>query len=205
MPQAYAPMSSRRIRRLTTMGRLIYMTIASLDGYVADREGDFGWAAPGEEAHAFVNDLVRPVGTHLYGRRMYETMRGWETDPSLAAHGPVTADFAAIWQAAEKIVYSRTLTAVDTARTRIERTFDPAAVRAMKAAAPADLTVSGPGLAAHALRAGLVDDLHLLLAPAVVGGGNPALPADLRLQLELRGQRSFPDGMVYLRYACTGS
>jgi dihydrofolate reductase len=182
------------------MGRLIYMAIASLDGYVADRDGDFSWAMPGEQAHAFVNDLVRPVGTHLYGRRMYETMRAWELDPSLAAHSPVMGDFAAIWQASDKVVYSRTLTAVETDRTRIERSFDPAAVRALKASAPADLTVSGPGLAAHALRAGLVDDLHLFLAPAIVGGGNPALPAGLRLDLELAGERSFPGGMAYLRY-----
>jgi dihydrofolate reductase len=183
------------------MSRLIYIAIASVDGYVADPHGDFSWARPGEAAHAFVNDLVRPVGTYLYGRRMYETMRGWETDPSLAATSPLMADFAAVWQAAEKIVYSGTLTAVDTARTRIERTFDPAAVRALKAAAPADLAVSGPGLAAHALGAGLVDDLHLFLAPVVVGGGTPALPADVRLRLELVAQRSFPGGMAYLRYA----
>lgn len=183
------------------MSRLTYLPIASLDGYIADRDGDFSWAAPGDEAHAFINDLVRPVGTHLYGRRMYETMRGWETDPSLAAQSPVMADFAASWQAADKVVFSRTLTEVETARTRIERTFDPAAVRALKEAAAADVAVAGASLAAQALRAGLVDDLHMFVAPVVVGGGNPALPDDVRLELELLAQRTFPGGMAYLRYA----
>src|SRR6476660_9580674 len=155
---------------------LIYAMIASLDGYVEDASGSFEWAAADEEVHAFVNELERPIGTYLYGRRMYETMVFWETvDP----HGDwpaVAREFAAIWQAAEKIVYSRTLEAVSTARTRIEREFDPDAVRQAKEAAGRDLLVGGAGLAAEAFRAGLVDEIHLFLAPVLVGGGKPALP-----------------------------
>lgn len=179
------------------MGRLIYSAIASLDGYVADAKGDFGWCAPGEEAHALVNELMRPAGTQLYGRRMYEVMRAWER-PEDIGEEPVIRDFAAIWKQAEKVVYSRTLEQVTTERTRIEREFDAAAIGEMKAAG--DLTIGGPNLAAQALTAGLVDEVHLLLAPIIVGGGNPALPAGLRLGLELRDERRFDDGMVYMGY-----
>jgi len=176
-------------------GRLIYSAIASLDGYVADADGSFEWAAPGEEVHAFVNDLERPIGTHLYGRRMYEVMSAWET---MDDEHPVMRDFAEIWRAAEKVVYSRTLERASTARTRIERELDPDAVRAMKAGG--DLSIGGAELAGQALGAGLVDECHLLLTPVVVGGGTRALPEGLRLQLELLGERSFASGVVYLRY-----
>ncbi len=182
------------------MAKLIYSSIASLDGYVADEDGNFDWAVPDEEVHAFINDLARPFGTYLYGRRMYETMVGWETDPSLADQSPIMRDFAEIWQAADKVVYSKTLEAVSTARTRIERDFDPEAVRRMKAAAGRDLIVGGPDLAAQAIRAGLVDEWHLFVAPIVVGGGKRALPDEVRVELELLDERSFGNGMIYLRY-----
>ena len=181
------------------MARLIYAAIASLDGYVADEEGNFDWAAPDEELHAFVNDLERPVGTHLYGRRMYETMVFWEA-PDLAGEPPVMRDYAGIWQAAEKIVYSRTLATASSARTRIERDFDPEAVRRLKASAHRDLSIGGPGLAASALAAGLVDELHLLIVPFVVGGGTRALPDGVRLELELLDERRFGSGVVHLHY-----
>ena len=186
------------------MAKLIYSAIASLDGFIEDESGSFGWAAPDEEVHAFVNDLVRPVGTYLYGRRMYETMAVWETDPSLAEQSPATRDFAEIWQAAEKIVYSRTLEAASTTRTRIERDFDADSGPRLKAAAARDLAVGGPELAAHAFRAGLVDECHLFLAPVLVGGGKQAFPDGVRAKLELLDERRFGDGMVYLRYR-TGS
>jgi dihydrofolate reductase len=182
------------------MGQLIYGAIVSLDGYSADRDGNFDWAEPDEEAHAFINELQKPVGTYLYGRRMYETMAVWETDTSLAEQSSVMRDFAQVWQAAEKIVYSTTLAQPSTARTRVERSFDPEAVRELKAASEADLTVAGPGLAAHAVRSGLVDELQVYLVPAVVGGGTPYLPNDVRLDLELRDERRFAAGMVHLRY-----
>jgi dihydrofolate reductase len=183
------------------MAKLIYFATTSLDGYIEDAEGNFGWAAPTEEVHAFVNDLERDVGTYLYGRRMYETMVAWETAETWADEHPVTQDFARIWQAADKVVYSTTLETVSSARTRIERVFEPDAVRGLKASSERDLTVGGPRLAATALRAGLVDECQLFLAPVVVGGGNPALPDQLRLRLELLDERRFGDGMVYLRYA----
>jgi dihydrofolate reductase len=182
------------------VAKLIYSAIASLDGYVADEEGNFDWAVPDEEVHAFINDLARPVGAYLYGRRLYETMVGWETDPTLADQSPVLRDFAEIWQAADKIVYSKTLEAVPTARTRIERDFDPEAVRQMKALAGRDLMVGGPELAAHAFRAGLVDECHLFVVPMVVGGGKRSLPDDVRMKLELLDERRFGNGMVYLKY-----
>jgi dihydrofolate reductase len=182
------------------VAKLIYSAIASLDSYVADEDGNFDWAMPDEEVHAFINDLERPVGTYLYGRRMYETMAGWETNPTLADRSPVMRDFAELWQAADKIVYSGTLEAVSTARTRIEREFDPEAVRKMKASAGRDLTVSGPDLATHAFRAGLVDECDLFLAPVVVGGGKRALPEGVRVGLELLDERHFGNGMVYLHY-----
>ena len=158
------------------MAKLIYSAIASLDGYIADKDGNFEWAMPDEEVHTFINDLERPVGTYLYGRRMYEVMVGWETDPTLAEQSPVMRDFAQIWRAADKIVYSKTLEALSTARTRIERDFDPEAVRQMKALAGPDLIVGEANLAAQAFRAGLVDECHLLVAPVMVGGGKRALP-----------------------------
>jgi dihydrofolate reductase len=180
------------------MAKLIYFTIASLDGYIADENGNFDWAEPDEEVHAFINDLVRPTGTYLYGRRMYETMTAWETDAVLADDSDVIRDFAEIWRAADKVVYTRTLKEASTARTRIEREFDPEAVRKMKASAKADLIVGGPDLAASAFRAGLVDECQLFLAPSVVGGGNPALHD--RLELELLDERRFRAGMVHLHY-----
>jgi dihydrofolate reductase len=179
------------------VAKLIYPAITSLDGYVADEDGDFDWAEPDEEVHTFVNDLERPVGTYLYGRRMYEVMVAWET---LADQPPHLQEFAEIWQAADKIVYSRTLGTVSSARTRIERDFDPEAVRQLKAKAERDLTVGGPDLAAQAFKAGLVDECHLYLAPMVVGGGKPSLPDKVRLKLELLDERRFGNGMVYLRY-----
>jgi dihydrofolate reductase len=182
------------------MAKLIYAPIASLDGYVADEEGRFDWAAPDEEVHAFINDLQREIGTYLYGRRMYETMAGWETDSGLAAQSDVTRDFAELWQAAEKIVYSKTLETASTQRTRIERDFDPDAVRRMKASAGSDLAVAGPELAAHAFRAGLVDESHLFVAPVIVGGGKKSLPDGVLLDLELLAERRFGSGMVHLRY-----
>ena len=181
------------------MSKLIYSTITSLNGYIADADGNFDWAEPDEEVHTFVNDLVRPVGTYLYGRRMYETMVYWETAQTVADH-PVEQDFAEIWQAAEKIVYSKTLETVSSARTRIERAFDLDAIRRTKASAERDISVGGPDLAAQAIRAGLVDECHLFVAPIVVGGGKPALPKDVRVKLELLDERSFGNGMVYLRY-----
>ncbi len=185
------------------MAKLIYAAIASLDGYVEDEEGRFDWAAPDEEVHAFVNDLERPVGTYLYGRRMYETMVFWETvDPN--GDGPaVERDFAAIWQAADKIVYSKTLETVSTARTRIERDFNPEAVRQMKVTAGRDITVGGPDLAAQAIKAGLVDECHLFVAPIVVGGGKQCLPNNVRLKLDLLGERRFGNGVVHLHYRTT--
>jgi dihydrofolate reductase len=181
------------------MAKLIYSAITSLDGYVADEDGRFDWAEPDEEVHTFFNDLERPVGTYLYGRRMYEVMLAWETI-GLADQPPFIQDFAAIWRAADKIVYSRTLETAASARTRIERDFDPEAVRQLKGAAGRDLTVGGPELAAHAFRAGLVDECHLFLAPIVVGGGTKSLPDQVRLQLELLDERRFGNGMVHLRY-----
>ena len=182
------------------MGKLIYSALASLDGYIEDESGSFGWAEPDSEVHAFVNDLERPAGTHLYGRRMYETMAAWETDAGLAEQSPVMRDYAEIWQAADKVVYSRTLTAATTARTRIERAFDPEAIRRLKATAERDIGVGGPELAAHALGAGLVDACHLLLVPVVVGAGKPVFPAGLRLDLELLDERRFAGGAVHLHY-----
>jgi dihydrofolate reductase len=179
------------------MAKLIYSAIASLDGYVADADGNFDWAAPNEEVHAFVNDLERPLGTYLYGRRMYEVMVVWET---LADEAPAMRDFAEIWRAADKVVYSRTLEAPASARTRIERDFDAEAIRRMKAAAGRDLSVGGPELAAEAIEAGLVDEIQLFLTPVLVGGGKRALPDDVRVGLELLDERRFGNGVVYLRY-----
>ena len=182
------------------MSTLIYSAITSLDGYVADTEGTFDWAAPDEEVHAFVNDLERPIGTYLYGRRMYDTMVYWETAHTLADQRDVFRDFTEIWQAADKIVYSRTLEAVSSARTRIERAFDPQTIRQMKARAGRDITVGGPHLAAQAITTGLVDELQLFLTPIVVGDGNRSLPTNVRLHLELLDEHRFGNGVVYLHY-----
>jgi dihydrofolate reductase len=186
------------------MARLIYTAISSVDGYIEDDTGGFDWAVPDDEVHAFVNDLERTVGTYLYGRRMYETMAGWETDPDLATQSPLMADFAQIWQAADKVVFSTTLGMASTARTRIERTFDTDQVRRIKASADRDLAVGGPGLAAHAFRAGLVDECHLYLVPVAVGRGKRSLPDGVRLDLQLLDERRFGNGTVRLRYRTSG-
>jgi dihydrofolate reductase len=182
------------------MANLIYAAITSLDGYIEDADGNFDWAEPDEEVHAFVNDLERPVGTYLYGRRMYEVMTGWETDPTLADQSPLMRDFAEIWQRADKVVYSKTLEAASTSRTRIERDFDADAVRRMKASMDRDLAIGGPALAAHAFEAGLVDECHLYVTPIIVGGGKQSLPNHVRLELELLDERRFGNGVVHLRY-----
>jgi dihydrofolate reductase len=181
------------------LGKLIYSAITSLDGYISDEDGNFEWAAPDEEVHGFINDLERPVGTYLLGRRMYETMRFWET-ASMDAEPDVMRDFAEIWRAADKVVYSTTLEEAASERTRIERAFEPDAVRRLKAGSDRDLTIGGPHLAAHALRAGLVDECQLFAVPIIIGGGTAALPDGLRLELELLDERRFANGTVYLRY-----
>jgi dihydrofolate reductase len=182
------------------MAKLIYSALASADGYVEDAKGDIDWAAPDEEVHRFVNDLERPIGTYLYGRRMYETMRYWEDAHTRPGEPAVGLEYAGIWQAAEKIVFSGTLTAAATAKTRIEPKFDPGLVRKLKSSAERDITVGGANLAGQAMRAGLVDELHLFLVPAIVGGGKRALPDDLRVDMELRDTRRFASGVVYLGY-----
>jgi dihydrofolate reductase len=182
------------------MAQLIYSALASLDGFTADADGNFDWAAPGEEVHAFVNDLERPVGTHLYGRRMYETMAVWET-MALEDEPPVMHDYAGIWRAADKIVYSRTLAAVSTSRTRLEREFDAGAVRELKARTERPVSIGGPELAGQALAAGLVDEVQLFLVPVVVGGGTPAFSPGVALRLDLLDERRFGNGTVYLHHA----
>jgi dihydrofolate reductase len=182
------------------MARLIYSAIASLDGYTEDLDGNFDWAAPDEEVHSFINDLERSAGTHLYGRRMYESLMVWETDPSLAAAPPPLGDFAQIWQAADKIVYSKTLETAPTRKTRIERDFEPEAIRHLKETAEQDILIGGPGLAAQAFQAGLIDEFHLFIIPIIVGGGKQALPDNLRLELDLLDERRFGSGVVFLRY-----
>jgi dihydrofolate reductase len=181
------------------MARLIFSMTQSLDGYIADEAGRFDWTEPDGEVHDFVNDLLRGVGTYLFGRRLYEVMVVWET-LSLDDQPRQTAEYAEIWRATDKVVYSKTLPAPSSARTRIERAFDPEAVRRMKAEADRDLEVGGPGLAAHAFRAGLVDEIHLFVVPVVVGGGTRALPEGARFDLELVDERRFGNGTVYLRY-----
>jgi dihydrofolate reductase len=178
---------------------LVHNAICSLDGYVADRDGAFDWSMPDEEVHAAVNDLERSVGTYLLGRRMYEVSVAWETLP-VADEPEVVRDFSALWHAKDKIVYSRTLEQVSSARTRIERTFDPGAVRALVEASPADVSIGGSELAGHALRAGLVSEVRLFLSPVVVGGGTPVFHGDLRLSLELLSERRFDNGVVFLRH-----
>jgi dihydrofolate reductase len=181
------------------MARLIYSSIASLDGYVVDASGRFDWAVPDDEVHAFVNDLERTIGTYLYGRRMYDTMAAWETVDT-TGDGPIP-DFARIWQSADKIVYSRTRNRVTTSKTRIEREFEPEAVRRLKASATRDISIGGAELAGQALRAGLVDECHLVLTPILVGGGRRALPDGVRIPLELIDERRFASGVVQLHYA----
>jgi len=182
------------------MAKLVYSAIASLDGYVADESGNFAWAAPDEEVHAFVNDLERPIGTYLLGRRMYEVMTYWENADVGADQPSVMRDYAQIWQSADKVVYSKTLEKVSGARTRIEQDFDPDAIRQMKASAERDISVGGPELAAQAIAAGLVDEWHLFLNPIVVGGGKRALPDGVLVKLELLDERRFGNGVVYLHY-----
>jgi len=186
------------------MGKLIYSMITSLDGYVSDSNGDFGWNVADEEIHAFVTEQTRSVRTYLYGRRMYETMVFWETAHANPDHPAFVHDYARTWQAADKIVYSTTLTEPASARTRIEPTFDPDEIRVWKAESEHDFTVDGPGLAAHAIRAGLVDEYQMIVAPVIVGGGKPFFPDGVRVDLELLDERRFDNGVVYLRYAATG-
>jgi len=182
------------------MAKLIYSAIASADGYVEDATGSFDWAAPDEELHCFVKDLERPVGTYLYGRRMYETMLYWETAHTVPGQPFSVREFTGIWQAAEKIVFSKTLESVSSARTRIERDLDSGMVRQLKSAAEHDMTVGGADLAGQAIKAGLVDELQLFLVPIVVGGGKRALPNGIRSNLELLDTQRFASGAVYLRY-----
>jgi dihydrofolate reductase len=182
------------------LARLIYSAIASVDGYVEDEQGKFDWAAPDEEVHAFVNHLERPIATHLYGRRMYETMVYWETVSTGGDQAAVTRDFAEIWRAAEKVVYSRTLRTVSSKRTRIEREFDAAAIKRLKESSRSDITIGGAELAGRAIAEGLVDECHLFLGPVLVGGGKRALPAGVHAELELLDERRFRSGVVYLRY-----
>jgi dihydrofolate reductase len=186
------------------MAKLIYVTNTSLDGFIEDEHGDFTWTEPDDEQFAFVTDLVRPVGTYLYGRRLYESMAVWEAQPALAAQSALFGEFARVWQAADKIVYSTTLDALSTENSRLERGFDAEAIRTMKAAAGRDLMVGGANFAAHTFRAGLVDEYHLFINPVVVGRGKPALAGDLRVELELLDERRFDNGVVYVRYRIAG-
>jgi len=182
------------------MAKLIYATPTSLDGYIADETGSPDWAAPDEEGFAFINDLVRPIGVYLYGRKMYETMAIWETPDVIPGRTPAMFDFARIWQAADKIVYSKSLDTVSTSKTRLEREFDPHAVRELKAQLPHDISVGGPTLAAHAIRTGLVDEYHLFVVPTMIGGGKRVLPGNVCVKLDLLDERRFVNGMIYLRY-----
>jgi dihydrofolate reductase len=182
------------------MANLIYVANMSLDGYTEDKDGKFDWTDPSEEYFIFITNLVRATHTHLYGRRMYETMMVWETDPNLAAESPLMSDFAEIWQEANKIVYSRTLETISTRKTQLEQRFDPEAIRQLKATGEHDILIGGPELAAHAFRAGLIDECHLFVIPILIGGGKSALPDNVRLELELLEERRFGNGTVFLRY-----
>ena len=182
------------------MAHLIYTANTSLDGYTEDMDGKFDWTDPSGEVFRFITNLIRADGTHLYGRRMYQTMMVWETDPNLASQSPLMRDFAEVWQAADKIVYSRTLESVPTRKTQIERNFNPEAIRQLKEAVEQDIHIGGPELAAHAFRAGLIDECHLFLVPIMVGDGKQCLPDNVRLELELLEERRFSNGTVFLRY-----
>lgn len=182
------------------MAHLIYVANTSLDGYTEDKDGKFNWTEPSDEVFEFVTEIIRTTRTHLYGRRMYKTMMVWETDPNLAAESPLQSEFAEIWQHANKIVYSRTLRKVSTRKTQLEQTFDPQAIRRLKAASEDDILIGGPELASHALRAGLIDEIHLFLIPILLGGSKPALPDNVRMELELLVERRFVNGTVYQRY-----
>jgi dihydrofolate reductase len=182
------------------MSNLIYVANMSLDGYTEDKDGKFDWTEPSDEVFKFVTEIVRTTRTHLYGRRMYETMRVWETDPNLAGQSTLMRDFAETWQAADKIVYSRTLEAVSTRKTQLERAFNPEAIRQLKEAVKDDILIGGPELAAHAFRSGLIDECQLFIVPIIVGGGKPCLPANVRSELELLEERRFGNGTVFLRY-----
>ena len=186
------------------MAKLIYVTNMSLDGYIEDERGAFDWFPPDDEVFAFTTDLLRSVGTFLYGRRLYETMAVWETNTGRAAQSELMADFASAWKAANKVVYSTTLAAVSTADTRLERQFDPAAIRQLKATLDSDLTVGGANLATQAFKAGLVDECQLFVWPLVVGGGKPGLPTGIRADLELLDERRFRNGVLHLRYRPLG-
>lgn len=186
------------------MARLVYVVNVSLDGFIEDADGNFDWTEPSDEQFLFITDLIRPFGTHLLGRRMYETMAVWETDTSLATASPAMRDFAEIWKAVEKVVYSHTLNEVWTSRTRLERELDVDAVQAMKASKSRDIAIAGAELAAGAIRAGIVDDYHFFVAPVAVGVGKRALPPDVRLLLELKDEQRFSNGVVYLRYVVAG-
>ena len=181
------------------MAKLHYSAITSLDGYIADKHGNFEWSAPNEEVHAFVNDLERPIGTHLFGRRMYETMVVWE-DLDTSNEPPVMSDYAEMWRAADKIVYSTTLENVSSTRTRLEQRFDPSAVADLKAAATRDLSIGGANLAGQAMRAGLVDEIELFITPVVVGGGTHWAPEDVFVRGSLVEHEPFGDGTVFMRY-----
>src|ERR1700730_4143857 len=187
------------------MAKLIYSAITSLDGYIADEEGNLNRAAADEEVHAFVNDLERSVGTYLYGRKMYEVMVAWENPHSIGDDSAAVQDFAKIWQGGEKVRSSRTLEKASSDRTRIERVFDPEAVRQMKAQARGDITVGGPELAAQAIKAGLVDELQLFVTPIIVGGGERSLPTNVLVKLDLLDERRFRNGVVFLRYRVRGN
>jgi dihydrofolate reductase len=182
------------------MADLIYIANTSLDGYTEDKDGKFDWTTPDEDGFSFITNRIRTMGTHLYGRRMYEAMMLWETLPELAAESPLRRDFAELWQAADKIVYSRTLQAVATRKAQLERNFEPEAIRQLKATLEKDILIGGPELAAHAFRAGLIDECHLFVAPIILGGGKQAIPDNLRLELELLDERRFGNGVVSLRY-----
>jgi dihydrofolate reductase len=186
------------------MGNLIYFAITSLDGYIEDDSGTFDWAVPDDEVHTFINNQMRSVSTYLYGRRMYETMAAWETVTSAPGLSPPMHEFAEIWRAADKVVYSTTLEDVRTARTRLESNLDRAHIRQMVAEATTDITIAGPELAAHAFRAGLIDECQLLIAPVAIGGGKRCFPTELRVDLRLVDERRFGNGMTFLRYETTG-
>lgn len=182
------------------MSKLIYFMPMSLDGFIADETDDFDWSAPDEEVSAFINDVHRPIGTYLYGRKNYETMTVWQTPEAIPGLTSSMMDFGTIWRAADKIVYSKSLETVSTPKTRLEREFDPQAVHALKAQLPHDITVAGPNLAAQAIRAGLVDECQLLVVPMILGGGKRVLPSNVRVKLDLLDERRVGNGWVYLRY-----